>query len=95
MLLCAIGILALVGPMPASGAVANSHKHEKHLSKERVKDGSYVPRDAHHHNDLGEHNVEFDHEAIIGGLSLKQTWLIRLSLAQTVAAPILFMLNTL
>ncbi|XP_023170797.1 reticulocalbin-2 isoform X1 [Drosophila hydei] len=66
MLLCIIGALALVGPMPANGAVANTHKHEKHLSKERVKDGSYVPRDGHHHNDLGEHNVEFDHEAIIG-----------------------------
>lgn len=67
MLLCIIGALALVGPMPANGAVANTHKHEKHLSKERVKDGNYVPRDGHHHNDLGEHNVEFDHEAIIGG----------------------------
>ncbi|XP_064540826.1 reticulocalbin-2 [Drosophila montana] len=66
MLMCAIGVLAIVGPMPANGAVANSHKHEKHLSKERVKDGVYIPRDAHHHSELGEHNVEFDHEAIIG-----------------------------
>ncbi|XP_030555133.1 reticulocalbin-2 [Drosophila novamexicana] len=66
MLMCAIGVLAIVGPMPANGAVANSHKHEKHLSKERVKDGVYIPRDAHHHGELGEHNVEFDHEAIIG-----------------------------
>ncbi|XP_037710063.1 reticulocalbin-2 [Drosophila subpulchrella] len=64
--LCAIAFLAAVGPMPANGAVANSHKHEKHLSKERVKDGIYAPRDAHHHGEDGEHNVEFDHEAIIG-----------------------------
>ncbi|EDW03881.1 reticulocalbin-2 [Drosophila grimshawi] len=66
MLLCTLGILAAVGPMPAIGAVANSHKHEKHTSKERVKDGIFIPRDAHHHGDDGEHNVEFDHEAIIG-----------------------------
>lgn len=67
MLLCALAIVATVGPMPTHGAVANSHKHEKHNSKERVKDGIFVPRDAHHHGDQGEHNVEFDHEAIIGG----------------------------
>lgn len=66
MLLCVLAILATVGPMPTHGAVANSHKHEKHTSKERVKDGIYAPRDAHHHGEHGEHNVEFDHEAIIG-----------------------------
>ncbi|XP_068140840.1 reticulocalbin-2 [Drosophila tropicalis] len=62
------GLFVVVGPMPAFGAVANSHshKHEKQSSKERVKDGIYVPRDAHHHGEHGEHNVEFDHEAIIG-----------------------------
>jgi len=69
--LCAIAFLAAVGPMPANGAVANSHKHEKHLSKERVKDGIYAPRDAHHHGEDGEHNVEFDHEAIIGESALE------------------------
>lgn len=66
MVFCALAILATVGPMPTHGAVANSHKHEKHTSKERVKDGIYAPRDAHHHGEHGEHNVEFDHEAIIG-----------------------------
>lgn len=65
-LLCALAIVATVGPMPTHGAVANTHKHGKHNSKERVKDGIFVARDAHHHGDQGEHNVEFDHEAIIG-----------------------------
>ncbi|KAH8409453.1 hypothetical protein KR222_005501, partial [Zaprionus bogoriensis] len=67
LLLCALTIVALAGPMPTDGAVASTHKHEKHNSKERIKDGVFVPRDAHHHGDQGEHNVEFDHEAIIGG----------------------------
>lgn len=67
MLVCALAIVATVGPMPTHGAVANTHKHERPNSKERVKDGIFVPRDAHHHGDQGEHNVEFDHEAIIGG----------------------------
>lgn len=65
LVLCVVAFVAAVGPMPAFGAVA-THKHEKHLSKERVKDGIYAPRDVHHHGEDGEHNVEFDHEAIIG-----------------------------
>ncbi|XP_030383374.1 reticulocalbin-2 [Scaptodrosophila lebanonensis] len=64
-LLCAVTFIVVAGPMPTHGAVA-THKHEKHTSKERVKDGVYVPRDAHHHDEHGEHNVDFDHEAIIG-----------------------------
>ncbi|XP_034097385.1 reticulocalbin-2 [Drosophila sulfurigaster albostrigata] len=66
MVVLTLAILAAVGPMPTHGAVASPHKHEKHTSKERIKDGVYVPRDAHHHGEHGEHNVEFDHEAIIG-----------------------------
>ncbi|BFF94760.1 reticulocalbin-2 [Drosophila madeirensis] len=68
LVLCTVAVFAAVGPMPAFGAVA-THKHsahENHLSKERVKDGIHAPRDAHHHGEDGEHNVEFDHEAIIG-----------------------------
>ncbi|GBO99288.1 Reticulocalbin-2 [Eumeta japonica] len=49
--------------MPAYAGIT-PHKHEKHTSKERVKDGIYQARDAHHHEN-GDHNVEFDHEAII------------------------------
>lgn len=37
-------------------------------SKERLEDGSYSPRDSHHHGEDGEHNVEFDHEAILGSV---------------------------
>ncbi|SPP81927.1 reticulocalbin-2 [Drosophila guanche] len=68
LVLCTVAVFAAVVPMPAFGAVA-THKHsahENHLSKERVKDGIHAPRDAHHHGEDGEHNVEFDHEAIIG-----------------------------
>lgn len=46
---------------------ATTHKHV-HGSKERLEDGTYSPRDAHHHNEDGEHNVEFDHEAILGSV---------------------------
>ncbi|XP_055837324.1 reticulocalbin-2 [Episyrphus balteatus] len=52
---------------------ATTHKHEKHTSKERLKDGSYSPRDAHHNED-GEHHVEFDHEAIIGNVKEAQEY---------------------
>lgn len=65
MLFCTAFIL-VVSTMPAYAGIA-PHKHEKHTSKERVKDGIYQARDVHHHDD-GEHNVEFDHEAIIGNV---------------------------
>lgn len=41
---------------------AATHKH----SGERLEDGAYRPRDAGHIGDDGEHNAEFDHEAILG-----------------------------
>ncbi|XP_036329312.1 reticulocalbin-2 [Rhagoletis pomonella] len=73
-----LGVLALlvtcvivVNTMPANAGVTHTHKHEKHNSKERLKDGIYAARDAHHHED-GEHNVEFDHEAIIGSIKEAQ-----------------------
>lgn len=52
---------------------ATTHKHTHSIgggvaSKERLQDGSYSPRDAHHHGEDGEHNVEFDHEAILGSV---------------------------
>lgn len=46
---------------------ASTHKHSKHTSKERLQDGVYSPRDAKH-NEVDEHHVEFDHEAIIGSV---------------------------
>lgn len=66
MLLFLTTMLVLVaGTMPAHAGIT-PHKHEKHTSKERVKDGIYNARDTHHSDSNGEHNVEFDHEAIIG-----------------------------
>ena len=43
---------------------ASPHSH-KHLGSERETDGAYSPRD-HSHYEGEEHNVEFDHEAILG-----------------------------
>lgn len=57
-------LLALAVIEPSNGAT--THKHDHHGHKERLEDGSFSPRDTHHHGDGGEHNVEFDHEAILG-----------------------------
>lgn len=57
-------LLALLIINPINGAT--THKHDHQGNKERVEDGSYRSRDAHHHGHGGEHNVEFDHEAILG-----------------------------
>uniref|UniRef100_A0A7G3AW35 Reticulocalbin-3 n=1 Tax=Lutzomyia longipalpis TaxID=7200 RepID=A0A7G3AW35_LUTLO len=46
---------------------ATTHKHTQGGSKERMEDGSYSPRDAHHFEG-GVHQNEFDHEAIIGSV---------------------------
>ncbi len=43
---------------------ASPHSH-KHLGSEREMDGAYSPRD-HSHYEGEDHNVEFDHEAILG-----------------------------
>lgn len=56
--------------LPAYAGIT-PHKHEKQTSKERIKDGIYSGRDAHH-VEHGEHNVEFDHEAIIGNIKEAQ-----------------------
>lgn len=53
--------------LSASTDAATTHKHTHGASKERLQDGSFVPRDAHHH-DGGEHHSEFDHEAILGSV---------------------------
>lgn len=49
----------------STSIAASPHKHSH--SGERMEDGSYSPRDAHHH-DGGEHHSEFDHEAILGSV---------------------------
>lgn len=50
----------------AEAAAAATHTHQHH-NKERMEDGSFSPRDAHHHEG-GEHHTEFDHQAILGSV---------------------------
>lgn len=50
----------------ASAAV---HQHSVDTS-ERESDGSFRSRDADHYDDEERHNVEFDHEAILGARAL-------------------------
>ncbi|KAL1458341.1 hypothetical protein WDU94_008500 [Cyamophila willieti] len=38
------------------------------LNKEREEDGSYISRDHNHFGEGGQHNVDFDHEAILGSV---------------------------
>lgn len=56
-----IGLVALIES-------ATTHKHNHQHSDERLEDGAYRPRDAGHHGDDGEHNADFDHEAILGSV---------------------------
>lgn len=49
-------------------SVGNCGPHSQKLkdgSKEKVEDGIYVSRDSKHYKD-GEHNFDFDHEAVLG-----------------------------
>lgn len=47
-----------------NAAVMHSHSVVSH--RERESDGAYSPRDHSHYSESGEHDSEFDHEAIIG-----------------------------
>uniref|UniRef100_A0A6B2EGN6 Reticulocalbin-3 n=1 Tax=Phlebotomus kandelakii TaxID=1109342 RepID=A0A6B2EGN6_9DIPT len=53
--------MGLVSVLPAT-----THKHT-HSNKERMEDGSYSPKNAHHF-DGADHHSEFDHEAILGSV---------------------------
>lgn len=53
----------------ANPAVKHNHG-QNNLNKERLQDGSYSPRDQGHISEDGEHHSEFDHEAILGKLSV-------------------------
>lgn len=57
----AITVINYVNCTPAS---AHLHPHSRNL--EREEDGSFKPRDHNHLGDDGSHNIEFDHEAILG-----------------------------
>ncbi|XP_055542509.1 reticulocalbin-2 isoform X2 [Wyeomyia smithii] len=61
----------LIGALLNLTVAATTHKHNHHTAsagaKERLEDGSYIPRDAYH-MDGEEHRSEFDHEAILGSV---------------------------
>ena len=46
---------------------ATTHKHGHHQG-ERLQDGTYKARDSDHHGADGEHDTEFDHEAMLGSV---------------------------
>lgn len=78
-LVLSLGLISLV--IEAESAIASSHSH-RHGSpspgKEREDDGAYSPRSASHYGtskqragspldiDSPEHNLQFDHEAVVG-----------------------------
>lgn len=62
--------MLLIGVLVVGSQAATTHKHTHQASggaKERMEDGSYAPRDAHH-MEGDEHHSEFDHEAILGSV---------------------------
>lgn len=62
-------LLAVVGLTAAATTHKHSHTHSGGGgAKERLEDGSYVPRDHGHMDGDGEHHSEFDHEAILGSV---------------------------
>ncbi|XP_053604986.1 reticulocalbin-2-like isoform X2 [Plodia interpunctella] len=60
-------ILLLTYSMVQHCASAAVHSHAVEQNQERESDGSYKSRDHDHYNE-GEHNSEFDHEAILGSV---------------------------
>ncbi|XP_042226178.1 reticulocalbin-2-like isoform X1 [Homarus americanus] len=59
-----VGLLVLVCALV--WGIASAHTHHLHnAQKEREADGARSPRDHGHYVD-GEHNTDFDHEAILG-----------------------------
>lgn len=63
-------LILLIGVLVVGSQAATTHKHTHQASggaKERMEDGSYAPRDAHH-MEGDEHHSEFDHEAILGSV---------------------------
>lgn len=59
-------LVFLLTPSISLCASAAVHSHSVD-SPERESDGAYRPRDSDHYTDAG-HNVEFDHEAILGSV---------------------------
>ncbi|XP_047507525.1 reticulocalbin-2 isoform X1 [Pieris napi] len=61
-----VSFVLLLTPNILFCASAAVHSHSLD-DPERESDGAYRPRDSEHFNDMG-HNVEFDHEAILGSV---------------------------
>lgn len=66
--LTVVMLLVPYGLIDAAIPHKHSHDHNEHHTGERVKDGSFRPKDADHHGGDGEHYMEFDHEAILGSV---------------------------
>lgn len=56
-------IIFLNGRLTIGGVM---HGHNNEIHKEREADGAFSPRDHSHYSESGEHNIAFDHEAILG-----------------------------
>lgn len=63
---CLFTVLSLAIILIAIDA-ATTHKHGHHQG-ERMEDGSFRARDSDHQGDDGEHDTEFDHEAMLGSV---------------------------
>lgn len=68
MKLLSISLVVMIALTGAATTHKHSHQHTEPHSGERLEDGAYRPRDSDHHGDDGEHNSEFDHEAILGSV---------------------------
>ncbi|XP_018329990.1 reticulocalbin-2 isoform X2 [Agrilus planipennis] len=52
-------------------AVMHSHTS---INKEHIQDSFYSPKDKNHYSEDGEHDIEFDHEAILGSVKEAETF---------------------
>ncbi|XP_017769822.1 PREDICTED: reticulocalbin-2 [Nicrophorus vespilloides] len=59
-------VFAFVSSLSYCMNAAVVHQHSANMHKERLEDGAYSPRDRGHLSDSGEHDSDFDHEAILG-----------------------------
>lgn len=76
-------LVFLLTPNISLCASAAVHSHSVD-SPERESDGAYRPRDSDHYTDAG-HNVEFDHEAILGASYCLYVTLLRRNVLQCTA----------
>lgn len=63
-----VSLFVMLAKSSAATTHKHGHQHTDSHSGERLEDGAYRSRDSDHHGDNGEHNTEFDHEAILGSV---------------------------